>query len=39
MSQISKAMTGVKDVDLKILAGLEDRDLLNFCLLESKNKL
>ena len=38
MSQISKAMTGVRDVDLKILAGLEDRDLLNFCLLESKNK-
>jgi len=36
--QFSNIMTGNKDVDLKILSGLEDKDLLNFCLLANENR-
>lgn len=36
-SQITQAMTGNKMADLRILSELEDRDLLNFCLLGEKN--
>lgn len=30
--------TGTKDIDLKILSDLDDRDLLNFCISDPKNK-
>ena len=28
---MEKSLSGIKDVDLKILSGLEDNDLLSFC--------
>ena len=35
---MEKSLSGIKDVDLKILSGLEDNDLLSFCKLNVENK-